>query len=163
MRRETPFPTQKRKANESHKQSIDRQPNKGTVPDSEAYPKDADYLYLHPLEGARAPHCLVLEAGVGGYVTPRDGSTGRPWQKYSASASWSIPSLTRRAASTSSRLKYGVPNKPKTRLKGAWKQRASTAPLLTSAPCPTWEGGISGSLGRTPRRGSSIVNEAIDI
>src|SRR5712672_2932458 len=69
MRREIPFPTQKRKANESHKQSIDQRPNKGTVPDPEAYPKDADYLYLHPLEGARAPHCLVLEAGVGGYVT----------------------------------------------------------------------------------------------
>src|SRR5712671_1630136 len=69
MRRETPFPTQKHKANESHKQSIDQQPTRGTVPDSEAYPKDADYLYLHPLEGARAPHCLVLEVGVGGYVT----------------------------------------------------------------------------------------------
>src|SRR5712672_1495048 len=69
MRRETPFPTQKRKANESHKQSIGQQPNRETVPNSEAYPKDADYLYLRPLEGARAPHCLVLEVGVGGYVT----------------------------------------------------------------------------------------------
>src|SRR5712672_3646168 len=69
MRREIPFPTQKRKANESHKQSIDQRPNKGTVPDPEAYPKDADYLYLRLFEGARAPHCLVLEAGVGGYVT----------------------------------------------------------------------------------------------
>src|SRR5712672_3121024 len=69
MRRESPFPTQKRKANESHKQSIGQQPNRETVPNSEAYPKDADYLYLRPLEGARAPHCLVLEAGVGGYVT----------------------------------------------------------------------------------------------
>jgi hypothetical protein len=68
MRRETPFPTQKHRANESHKQSIDQQPNRGTVPDPEAYPKDADYLYLRPLEGARAPHCLVLWVGVGGYV-----------------------------------------------------------------------------------------------
>src|SRR5712672_3595794 len=72
MRRESPFPTQKRKANESHKQSIGQQPNRETVPNSEAYPKDADYLYLRPLEGARAPHCLVLEAGVGGYVTLQD-------------------------------------------------------------------------------------------
>src|SRR5712672_1224558 len=70
MRRESPFPTQKRKANESHKQSIGQQPNRETVPNSEAYPKDADYLYLRPLEGAQAPHCLVLEAGTGGYVTP---------------------------------------------------------------------------------------------
>jgi len=72
MRRETPFPTQKRRANESHKQSIDQQPNRGTVPDPEAYPKDADYLYLRPLEGARAPHCLVPGAGVGGYITVQD-------------------------------------------------------------------------------------------
>src|SRR5712672_2610926 len=68
----TPFLTQKRKANESHKQSVDQQRNKETVPDSEAYPMNADYLYLRPLEGARAPHCLVLELGVGGFVTPRD-------------------------------------------------------------------------------------------
>src|SRR5712672_881396 len=94
---------------------------------------------------------------------PRGGSTGRPWQKYSTSASWSTPSLTRSAASTSSKLKYGVPSKSKMCLKDAWKQRALTTPSPTFAPCPTWEGGTSGSSGRTPRRGSSIVNEAIDI
>src|SRR5712675_339836 len=94
---------------------------------------------------------------------PRGGSTGRPWQRYSASSSWSTPSLTRSAASISSKLKYGVPSKPKMHLKDAWKQRALTAPSATSAPCPTWEGRTSGSSGRTPRRGSSIVNEAIDI
>src|SRR5712675_721471 len=93
----------------------------------------------------------------------RGGSTGRPWPRYSASKNWSIPLLTHSAASTSSKPKYGAPSKPKTHLKGAWRQRALTAPWATSAPYPTWEGGTSGSLGRTLRRGSSTVNEAIDI
>src|SRR5712672_2679904 len=94
---------------------------------------------------------------------PRDGSTGRPWQRYSASVNWSTPLLTHSAASTSSKPKYRVPSKPKTRLKDAWRQRTLTAPWATSAPYPTWEGGTSGSSGRTLRRGSSIVNEDIDI
>src|SRR5712675_1611148 len=94
---------------------------------------------------------------------PRGGSTGRPWQRYNASVSWSTPSLTCRATLTSSRLKYGAPSKPKMHLKDAWKQRASIAPWATSAPYPTWGGGTSGSSGRTLRRGSSIVNEDIDI
>src|SRR5712675_976744 len=94
---------------------------------------------------------------------PRGGSTGRPWRRYSASENWSIPLLTHSAASTSSKPKYGAPSKPKTHLKGAWRQRALTAPWATSAPYPTWGGGTSGSSGRTLRRGSSIVNEDIDI
>src|SRR5712672_4752476 len=94
---------------------------------------------------------------------PRSESTGRPWQRYSASESWSTPLMTRSAASPSSKPKYGAPGKPKTRLKDAWRQRASIAPWATSAPYPTWGGGTSGSSGRTLRRGSSIVNEDIDI
>jgi hypothetical protein len=87
----------------------------------------------------------------------------QPWQKYNASANWNTPSLTRRATLTFSRLKYRVPSKPKMCPKDAWRQHASTAPSPTSTPCPTWGGGTSGSLGKTLRRGSSIVNEGIDV
>src|SRR5712675_1778897 len=94
---------------------------------------------------------------------PRGGSTGRLWQRYSASENWNTPLLTHSAASTFSKPKYGAQSKPKMHLKDAWKQRASIAPWATSAPYPTWGGGTSGSSGRTLRRGSSIVNEDIDI
>jgi hypothetical protein len=94
---------------------------------------------------------------------PRSGATGKPCRRYNASENWSTPSSTHRAASTSSRLNYGAPSKPRMRLKVAWRRRALTAPSPTSAPYPTWDSGTSGSLGRTTKRGSLIVNEDIDI
>ena len=39
-----------------------------TVPDPEAYPQDADYLYLCLEKDALAPHCLEDQAGAGGYI-----------------------------------------------------------------------------------------------